>query len=150
MKRTVSATIPDGAVGVWHIPSQTLFMPLYAPKPGKSVQSIVDDKYSAAYQKWGVGLVIVDHAESKHGARRWRVNEINLNDKAYLFLPDEIRRYVCTALYRVKVCGSYYAHGNVKIWPQTSADILCACCTEEGPRENYMAYFRFDGKEKEE
>lgn len=150
MKRTVSATIPDGAVGVWYIPSQTIYVPLYSPKPGKSVQSIVDDKHSAAYQKWGAGHIIVDHAESKHGARRWRVKEINLNDKAYLFLPDEIRRYTCTALYRVNVCGNYYAHGNVKIWPQTSADILCACCTEEGPKENYMAYFRFEGKEQEE
>ena len=149
MKRTVSATIPDGAVGVWHIPSQTIYVPLYAPKPGKSVQSIVDDKHSAAYQKWGAGHVIVDHANSKHGAARWKVNELKLNDKAYLFFPDEIRRYTCTALYRVKV-GSSYKHGNIAIWPQTSADILCACCTEEGPRENYMAYFRFDGKEQEE
>lgn len=149
MKRTTSTTIPKDAIGVWHIPSQTLFMPLYAPHKGKSVQSIVDDKCSAAYQKWGVGHVIVDHANSKHGAARWRVNELKLNDKAYLFLPDEIRRYVCTALYRVKV-GSSYKHGNIAIWPQSSADILCACCTEEGPKENYMAYFRYDGKEEEE
>lgn len=150
MRRTASATIPKDAVGVWHIPRLPLYMPLYPPTKGKTAQNIVDDKYSAAYMTWGIGHLIADHANSKHGARRWKVDEFKLNDKAFLFLTHEIRRYVCTALYRVKVEGTRYTHEGQNIFPRQPADILCVCCVEEGPEENYLAYFRFEGIEEEE
>lgn len=150
MKRTVSATTPQGAVGVWYLPSLPMFVPLYSPTKNKSAQDIVDDKYSAVYMSWGIGHAIVDHADSKHGVRKWKVNEWELNDKAFLFLSHEIRRYVLTALYRVKVEGTRYTHEGTAIFPRQSADILCCCCVEEGASENYMAYFRFDGMETEE
>lgn len=150
MKRTVSATIPKDAVGVWHLPAQNMFVPLYSPKIGKTAQDIVDDKYSAVYMSWGIGHLICDHAESKYGVRKWKVNEWNLNDKAFLFLSHEIRRYVLTALFRVKVEGTRYTHEGQSVFPRQSADIICTCCVEEGAEENYLAYFRFDGMETEE
>lgn len=151
MKRTASATIPKNAVGVWYLPSLPMFVPLYSPKKGvKGAQDIVDDKYSAAYMNWGIGHLIADHVNSKHGARKWKVNEWKLNDKAFLFLPNDIRRYVLTGLLRVKVEGSKYTHEGLSVFPRQSADILCVCCVEEGPKENYLAYFRFDGIEEEE
>ena len=151
MKRTVSATIPEGAAGVWYLKRGPTFVPVYAPKPGiKTAQDIVDDPYSAVYMKWGNGHLIVDHAESKHGIQKWKVNEFELNDKAYLFLPNEIRRYICTGIFRVKIEGGKYVYEGMRVYPQQPADILCACCVEEGPQQNYMAYFRYDGKENEE
>lgn len=150
MKRTVSATIPQGAVGVWYLPEQNMYVPVYSPTKGKTAQDIVDDKHSAVYMSWGIGHAIVDHAESKHGIRKWKVNEWNLNDKAFLFLSHEIRRYVLTGLLRVKVEWTRYTHEGQSIFPRQSADIICCCCVEEGAEENYLAYFRFDGLETEE
>ena len=151
MKRTVSATIPEGGIGVWHLPRFPIYVPLYSSVKGvKTIQDVVDDPHSAVYMPWGNGHLIVDHANSKHGIVKWKVNEFKLDDKAYLFLPNEIRRYICTAILRVKIEGGRYVYEGHRVYPQLPADILCACCTEVGPQENYLAYFKFDGIEEEE
>lgn len=137
-QRTV---IPDGAYGVWQVPSVSVNAPLYTSQGDD--QAVVDAEDSALIRKWGDGTLICDHANSQHGDAAWNVNEFTVGEAAFLIRYDTVESYRCTAIYLARDTGRSYTYEGREIWPKKH-DVICVSCAAE-PGTVYVAYYDHTG-----
>ena len=138
-------TIPKGAYGVWQIPELGIVVPLYYMN-GSAGQKYVDKENSALITKYGVGFVIADHAGSKDGHGIWQMEDVSLNDAAFLVRPGATYRYKCIELLTVDVLSNCYKIEGQVVYPRAQNNILCVSCTDKTGKKNYMAVFKRIGK----
>ena len=132
--------IPDGSYGVLQVPAMELDLPLYTS--GGNDQTVVDRDDSALIRRWGEGLLIADHAGSRHGDARWYVNAMQVGGTVFLVTRDETAAYHCTAILQGENTGTAYAYGGREIWPKHD-QILCVSCGRDNT--TYIAILEYEG-----
>lgn len=141
--------IPDKSLGIWQIPELNINIPVYAKSDvGKTDQQIVDDENSADWMRWGCAYQIGDHYNSQAGKGNWRIDKVKPLMLAYFFRKDGCHKYECylTAVANVKSYG--FVVCNQLLNPHSSKDILTACCVGGDSKRNFVAVFRYVGKQK--
>ena len=141
--------IPAGALGIWQIPELDISIPVYAGSSvGKTVQQVIDDPHSAAWERWGKAYGIGDHYNSEAGKSFWRVERIRPCMLAFFHRKDGIYKYECYSTHVADVKSYGWIVNNNIILPHSSKDIVCSCCVGGDSKRNYLACFRLKGKEK--
>lgn len=143
----MACEVPVGAFAVWQIPELGVSVPLYKGQ-GTVAQKQVDAENSASYMPYGCGHIIADHAESvsNNGKGRWEIGRLRPDDMAFLIRPNRsTEAYRCVQVARVDVHRSCYTLDGIGMYPHSVTDIVCACCTDNGPTENYWALFKRQG-----
>lgn len=140
--------IPDDAYGVFQIPELNVIIPVYKAYGAPAQQAMVDKENAALIMKWGVGHVIADHAGSKsnNGKGIWNIEELRLDDVAFMVQKKETTCYRCNQLLRVYALSNCYKCDGQVIYPKQATDIFCVCCADAKGTENYMAIFKQTGK----
>lgn len=142
MKQHLS--IPEGAAGIWQLPTLGVATPVYRAPP-KDRQKVVDAADSALITEEGCGRLIADHANSKSGTRgRWRIQDLHPDDSAFLVLPEKVEHYICAMVCKVDVVGNACLIDGLPMYPHRATDIVCACCAED-TAHNYWALFKYKG-----
>ena len=130
--------IPDGAWGVLQVPAMEISMPLYTGPD----QLIIDAENSALVRRWGDGILIADHAGSKHHGAEWRVNDMQVGGACFVISHDETRAYRCTAILLGENTGTAYEYRGRTVTPD-KYDVICISCGRG--KETFIAYLDFDG-----
>lgn len=88
--------IPEGAYGVWQIPELNVIIPLYEGN-NATAQKIIDKENSACIEKFGVGRIIEDHADSKSNKDKgsWELWRVHPDDAAFLVTKNGTISYTC-------------------------------------------------------
>lgn len=133
--------IPNGAYCVWQIPSLNISVPVYK----STSQKVVDAENSAAMQYGASCYVISDHAGSKDGNGFWMMQNVRLDDAAFLIRKDRTERYVCYAVLRVEHRSTRLVINGKTVNAYSSKDIICRSCVDMSGKENYVAMFRYAG-----
>ena len=118
-----ATVIPDGAYGVFQI--ESLNAPLYT-KIG-SDQATVDLEDCALIRKWGNGLLIADHAGSRHGEQEWRVNEWTVGTTAFVITGDSTTAYSLVAILWGEIGATSYTFDGSPVFPHRG-DLMCVSC----------------------
>ena len=141
--------IPNGAYGIWHVPSLNIQIPVYL-KNNSTRQQIVDKKESALIDPWVNAYRIADHfcSVGLNAKGIWNMQQIMVGAEAYLTKADGTYQYECymTAIADVQSYG--YTVGGRLLTPLSSLDILNACCVGLDSKRNYVAIFRCKRKLK--
>ena len=132
-------TIPDGAFGVFQLGD--LCAPLYTTIGDD--QATVDLEDCALIRKWGDGILIADHAGSKHGDSEWRVNEWDVGATAFVITPTETRAYHLVAILWGQNTGHAYSFNGTPIFPKRN-DLICVSCGRDGT--TYIAILEYEGE----
>lgn len=142
--------IPDNANGVWDIPELNITIPVYtAHIKGKSEQAVTDDPDSACITPWGKAYTIGDHYGSTAGKGTWNISKVRPGMLGFFHKPDGMHRYECYVVHLADVKGfEIYSSDGHLIEPHSSKDIACASCVGGDSKRNYLAVFRYKGKEK--
>lgn len=133
--------IPSGAYCVWQIPSLNISVPVYKT----TSQKVVDAENSAAMQYGANCYVITDHAGSKDGKGTWLMENVKLDDAAFMIRKDRTERYVCYAVMRVEHRSTRLVINGKTVNAYSSKDIICRSCVDMTGKENYVAMFRYVG-----
>lgn len=137
---------PSELMGYWEIPDLGTISPLYRQDLDlRNSQQIVDRANSALYADYGIGHMICDHANSFVGGGNWNINQVKLDSRAYLVLPDRTEEYVCYLVCRADYGELSYTIGRKSILPICETDIACVCCATADASEVYIAMFRLKG-----
>lgn len=133
--------IPDGAYGIWQVPSINTSTPLYRG----TEKEIADAENSAIYRRYNIGWLICDHAGSEVGAGIWHVENIKVGDSAFLITDVSITEYYCYLVEEVDFTPKCYLLDGVEQYPHRDTDIICASCSNR-PKIEYLAFFRLVGE----
>lgn len=139
--------IPQGAYGVWQVPELDIMIPLYQGT-NANAQKLVDKENCACIQKFGVGRIINDHAESvsMNKVGRWRVGEFVPDTQAFLVTKDVTYQYSCKYVCRAYRHTHAYILDGQSIYPRYATDVLCCGCATADAKEVYIACFKYVGK----
>ena len=142
-------TVPKGAYGVWQIPELGVSVPVYYMN-GTAGQKIVDRENAALIQKYGTGYVIADHAGSKSnkGQGVWDIDDVRLNNAAFLIRSGATYQYKCVQLMIVDVLSNCYKFDGQVVYPHNQNEIMCVGCADKTGKKNYMAVFKKIGTVK--
>ena len=134
--------IPDGAYGVFQIPSIGTDSPLYQ---GRDYQGIIDDEDSALLYKYKRGWLVADHSGSEVGDGYWYVEDIRVGSGAFLIREGQPEiAYFCTAVYFCHQNGWNYAYHGQNVNP-TANGMMCVSCSEVEDWV-YVAVFEYVGE----
>lgn len=136
--------IPDGAYGVWQVPSINTSTPLYRESAERSQQMNIDAENSAHFRRYGIGWLICDHAGSEVGAGIWHVENIRVGDSAFLITETETTEYYCYLVEEVDFTPQCFLLDGVAQYPHRETDIICASCSTR-PKIEYLAFFKLIG-----
>ena len=131
-------TIPDGAYGVFQI--EDMDVPLFTSIG--SDQATVDLEDCALIRKWGNGLLIADHAGSKHGDEEWRVNEWTVGTTAFIITPTETRAYHLVAVLWGQYGATTYTFDGSPVYPHRN-DLMCVSCGRDN--SVFIAILEYEG-----
>lgn len=138
-----AATIPDGAYGVWQVPSIGTSTPVYESDT-RTGQEVVDKENAALIRERGKGWLVADHADSEVDGGIWNVNEMRVGEPAFLITEDVTYCYECIAICIVRNNGYEYSFMDIAIRPDKD-DVICLSCALEAGYE-YLAYYDYKGK----
>ena len=138
-----AATIPDGAYGVWQVPSIETNSPVYAGTV-QNGQAIIDEENSALILDYGKGKAILDHAYSEVAGGTWDVSEMKVGEPGFLITEDGTYIYQCVGICLAKQSSNKYHFAGVTIYPEKD-DIVCISCAEDDGWV-YLAYYKFQSK----
>lgn len=133
--------IPNGAYCVWQIPSLNISVPVYKT----TSQKVVDAQNSAAMQYYGNCFCISDHAGSKDGDGFWKMQNVKIDDVAFMVRKDRTDKYKCYAVLRAEHHSARMTINSRMVTAFSSKDIICRSCVDMTGKENYVAMFRYVG-----
>lgn len=138
-----AATIPDGAYGVWQVPSIGTSTPVYESET-RTGQEVVDKENAALIRERGKGWLVADHADSEVDGGIWNVNEMRVGEPAFLITEDVTYCYECIAICIVRNNGYEHSFMGIAIRPDKD-DVICVSCALEAGYE-YLAYYDYKGE----
>lgn len=138
--------IPEGADGVWQVPELGVIIPVYKGN-NATAQAIIDTDYAACIEKFGVGRIINDHAESEtNGEGLWNVCDFRPDTVAFFVTKDATYCYSCKFVCRAYRHTHAYIMDGQSIYPRYATDVLCVSCATPDAKEVYLALFAYTGK----
>lgn len=138
-----AAVVPDGAYGVWQVPSIGTSTPVYESET-RTGQEVVDEENAALIRERGKGWLVADHADSEVDGGIWNVNEMRVGEPAFLITEDVTYCYECIAICIVRNNGYEYSFMGIAIRPDKD-DVICVSCALEAGYE-YLAYYDYKGE----
>lgn len=138
--------IPKDAYGVWQVPECGIIIPVYKGN-NATAQAIVDTDYAACIEKFGVGMIINDHADSKtDGSGLWNVCDFMPDTAAFMVTERVTTCYSCVFVCKAYRQNTCYMMDGEPVYPHRATDILCVSCATADASEVYIAEFKMTGK----
>lgn len=138
--------IPKDAYGVWQVPDRGIIIPVYKGT-NATAQAIIDTDYAASIEKYGVGMILNDHADSKtDGSGLWNVCDFTPDTVGFMVTKDTTYCYTCVFVCRAYRQNTCYIMDGASVYPHRQGDILCVSCATADASEVYIAEFRQTGE----
>lgn len=128
-------------IGEIEIPCLKIKMPFFSAEQA-TMQDVIDEEQSALFYQWQQASRIVDHAFSEdENGNQWNIQKIFPGAYAIITINDKRYFYECYLSGKTNYINDQEYFNNRLIVPDSSYDILLACCAENS-NHHFIAVFK--------